>query len=67
MPGSDAFPVAFVLDEDDYAVMTAALTEYADEMLFRANEGGPNASLFLDNAGRARRLTETVEKALDES
>lgn len=64
MSNADAFPVAFFLDAADYAVLTGALTEYADEMLLRANEGGPNASHFYESAQRARRMVETVDQAL---
>lgn len=63
MPKPAVFPVALVLNQGDYEVLTGALMEYADEMLLRANEGGPNVSRFHDNAARAHRLARTVEQA----
>lgn len=59
--------VTFALDDDNYSILTSALTEYADEREFRAIEGGPHADSFRSDAARARNMLELIEDALDAS
>lgn len=68
MMNDKPFDVTLTLGGEDYAVLTIALTEYADELEFRANGADPNsAHSFRDSVDRARRMVDEIEKALDAS
>lgn len=65
---SDPFDVTLTLSDEDYAVLTNALTEYADERELRALDEDPaNARELRENVDRARRMVDVIERALDES
>lgn len=51
-----SFDVTLTLSDEDYAVLTRALTEYADELEFRANDPAEahNAASFRGDVDRAR-------------
>lgn len=65
---SDPFDVTLTLSDEEYAVLTHALTEYADEREFRSLDEDPATARELrENVDRARRLVDVIERALDES
>ncbi|WP_422117861.1 hypothetical protein [Brachybacterium sp. UNK5269] len=63
------FNVTLTLNTEDYAVLTNALTDYADEREFRANDiaEAHNAAMLREDVDRARRMVDIIENALDQS
>lgn len=63
-----SFDVTLTLSDEDYAVLTIALNEYADELEFRANDADPLfAHTLRDSVDRARRMIDVIKSTLDES
>ena len=56
------FDVTLTLNDDDYAVLTIALTNYADDFEFRALDADSHPARDLrESVDRARRIVDDIE------